>query len=47
MCPKLDAILFEAAQPVPFLLGWEAQRSLQQRLLLDPEGPEAVLLLEH
>jgi lipoyl(octanoyl) transferase len=47
MRPKLDAILFEAAQPVPFLLGWEAQRSLQQRLLLDPEGPEAVLLLEH
>lgn len=47
MCPKLDAILFEAAQPVPFLLGWEAQRSLQQRLLLDPGGPEAVLLLEH
>jgi lipoyl(octanoyl) transferase len=47
MCPKLDAILFEAAQSVPFLLGWEAQRSLQQRLLLDPEGPEAVLLLEH
>ncbi|MCP9942822.1 lipoyl(octanoyl) transferase LipB [Cyanobium sp. ATX 6E8] len=47
MCLKLDAILFEAAQPVPFLLGWEAQRSLQQRLLLDPEGPEAVLLLEH
>jgi lipoyl(octanoyl) transferase len=47
MCPKLDAILFEAAQPVPFLLGWEAQRSLQRRLLLDPEGPEAVLLLEH
>ena len=47
MCPKLDAILFEAAQPVPFLLGWDAQRSLQQRLLLNPEGPEAVLLLEH
>jgi len=47
MCPKLDAILFEAAKPVPFERAWEAQRSLQQRLLLDPEGPEAVLLLEH
>lgn len=47
MRPKLDAILFEAVQPVPFLLGWEAQRSLQQRLLLNPEGPDAVLLLEH
>jgi lipoyl(octanoyl) transferase len=47
MCPKLDAILFEAAQPVAFERAWAAQRSLQQRLLLDPEGPEAVLLLEH
>ena len=26
---------------------WAAQRSLQQRLLAQPEGPEAVLLLEH
>jgi len=47
MGPKLDAILFEAARPVPFLHAWEAQRSLQQRLLDHPEGPEAVLLLEH
>ncbi|MEX0588823.1 MAG: lipoyl(octanoyl) transferase LipB, partial [Cyanobium sp.] len=47
MRPKLDAILFESMQPVSFELGWEAQRSLQQRLLLNPEGPEAVLLLEH
>ena len=47
MCPKLDAILFESAQPVAFDRAWAAQRSLQQRLLLDPEGPEAVLLLEH
>ena len=47
MQPKLDAILFEAAQPVPFERGWAAQRALQQRLLAHPEGPEAVLLLEH
>ena len=47
MCPKLDAILFEAAKPVPFERAWAAQRSLQQRLLTHPEGPEAVLLLEH
>ncbi|MCX5939752.1 MAG: lipoyl(octanoyl) transferase LipB [Cyanobium sp. LacPavin_0818_WC50_MAG_67_9] len=47
MGPKLDAILFEAAQPVPFERAWAAQRSFQQRLLAHPEGPEAVLLLEH
>jgi len=47
MCPKLDAILFEATQPVPFARAWAAQRSLQQRLLAHPEGPETVLLLEH
>ena len=47
MRPKLDAILFEATQPVPFPRAWEAQRQLQQRLLKDPEGPDAVLLLEH
>jgi lipoyl(octanoyl) transferase len=47
MCPKLDAILFEAAKPVPFERAWAAQRSLQQRLLTHPEGPDAVLLLEH
>ncbi|MEB3202158.1 MAG: lipoyl(octanoyl) transferase LipB [Synechococcus sp.] len=47
MRPKLDAILFEAMQPVPFERAWAAQRQLQQRLLNHPEGPEAVLLLEH
>lgn len=47
MRPKLDAILFEAMHPVPFELAWAAQRQLQQRLLDRPEGPDAVLLLEH
>ena len=47
MGPKLDAILFVAAAPVPFLQGWQAQRILQQRLLEDPAGPDALLLLEH
>ncbi len=47
MRPKLDAILFEAAQPLPFAQAWDAQRSLQQRLLDHPAGPDAVLLLEH
>ncbi len=47
MRTQLDAILFEAVQPVPFERAWAAQRSLQQRLLACPEGPEALLLLEH
>ena len=45
--PNLDAILFEAAAPVPFERAWSVQRQLQQRLLAHPEGPDAVLLLEH
>ena len=45
--PNLDAILFEATGPVPFERAWAAQRQLQQRLLDRPEGPDAVLLLEH
>jgi lipoyl(octanoyl) transferase len=32
---------------VPFAQAWQQQRQLQQRLLEDPEGPAAVLLLEH
>jgi lipoyl(octanoyl) transferase len=52
MAPQLDAILFEAVlfearRPLPFAVGWQAQRQLQQRLLHDPEGPDALLLLEH
>ena len=47
MAPPLDAILFESSAPVGFERGWRAQRRLQQRLLADPTGPDAVLLLEH
>lgn len=47
MASQLDAILFEASQPVPFLKGWQAQQCLQQRLLAHPAGPDAVLVLEH
>jgi lipoyl(octanoyl) transferase len=42
-----SAILFEARRPVPFPRGWAWQRQLRERLLGDPEGPDAVLLLEH
>jgi lipoyl(octanoyl) transferase len=42
-----DAICFQAVQPVPFPLAWAWQRRLQERLLIDPRGPEALLLLEH
>ncbi|MFM8936724.1 MAG: lipoyl(octanoyl) transferase LipB [Vulcanococcus sp.] len=42
-----DAICFQAAGPVPFPQGWAWQQQLQRRLLADPAGPEAVLLLEH
>ena len=47
MPPRTSAILFEAAAPVPFGLAWQWQRLLQARLLADPEGPEALLLLQH
>ena len=47
MGSQLDAILFEPKQLVPFERGWHAQRQLQQRLLLKPEGPDAVILLQH
>jgi lipoyl(octanoyl) transferase len=42
-----DALLIEVVEPVPFVWGWQAQRQQQQRLLADPAGPDAVLLLEH
>jgi lipoyl(octanoyl) transferase len=32
---------------VPFPRAWAWQRQLQERLLADPEAPEAVLLLQH
>ncbi len=47
MRPRVDAILFEAQRPVPFERCWATQQALQQRLLADPSGPDAVLLLEH
>ena len=47
MGSQLDAILFEFERLVPFERGWHAQRQLQQRLLLQPEGPDAVILLQH
>jgi lipoyl(octanoyl) transferase len=42
-----SAILFEARRPVSFPRAWVWQRTLRDRLLRDPDGPEAVLLLEH
>ncbi|MFZ9952627.1 MAG: lipoyl(octanoyl) transferase LipB [Vulcanococcus sp.] len=42
-----DAICFQAEGPVPFPLGWAWQRQLQERLLAHPDGPDALLLLEH
>jgi len=42
-----DAILLEPPGLVPFAQAWQQQRQLQQRLLEDPEGRAAVLLLEH
>lgn len=47
MAPRLDAILFESSRPVAFERGWRAQQALQQRLLANPDGADAVLLLEH
>lgn len=47
MAPQLDAILFEGRRPLAFETAWRAQRQLQQRLLVAPQGPDAVLVLEH
>jgi len=47
MTPNGSAILFEASSPVPFPRAWAWQQQLQQRLLRDPAGPDAVLLVEH
>ena len=47
MGPQLDAILFEAREPVPFQRAWAWQQQLQTRLLQDPAGPDALILLEH
>ncbi len=47
MIPCLDAILVEPPEPVAFATAWAWQRDLQARLLSDPDGPEALLLLQH
>ena len=47
MDTKRAAILYEPPGPVPFPRAWAWQRQLQERLLADPEAPEALLLLEH
>ncbi|MEB3256799.1 MAG: lipoyl(octanoyl) transferase LipB [Cyanobacteriota bacterium] len=47
MAPKGSAILFEAGGPVAFPRAWAWQQELQQRLLRDPAGSDAVLLMEH
>jgi lipoyl(octanoyl) transferase len=47
MSPNGSAILFEAGRPVPFPQAWAWQQRLQQRLLEEPTGPDAVLLVEH
>lgn len=47
MAPNPAAILFEPDGPVPFRRAWAWQRQLQGRLLVDPTGAEALLVLEH
>ena len=47
MGSKGRAILYEVPWPVPFPLGWDWQGQLQRRLLDQPDGAEAVVLLEH
>jgi len=47
MDTRRAAILYETPGPVPFPRAWAWQRQLQERLLADPEAPEAVLLLQH
>ena len=47
ICTTADAICFEPAGLIAFPRAWSWQQQLQQRLLADPGGPEALLLLEH
>ena len=47
MHTRRSAILYEPAAAVPFEWAWGWQRQLQERLLQDREGPEAVVLLQH
>jgi lipoyl(octanoyl) transferase len=47
MHPPVDAICFEPSGLVPFPIAWGWQRQLQGRLLADPGGAEALVLLQH
>jgi lipoyl(octanoyl) transferase len=49
MAPSLDAILFDrhGGPPLAYGRAWRMQQQLQARLLADPAGPDAVLLLQH
>jgi lipoyl(octanoyl) transferase len=47
MDPQLDAILFDPPGLVPFERAWSWQHTLQERLLADPAGPDALLLVQH
>jgi lipoyl(octanoyl) transferase len=49
MAPSLDAILFDRSSgpPLGFARGWRLQQELLARLLANPAGPDAVLLLQH
>ena len=42
-----DAICFEPAGLIAFPRAWSWQQQLQRRLMADPAGPDALLLLEH
>ena len=43
--PGHDALCFEPTGCVPFAQGWSWQHQLQRRLLENPGGPKAALLL--
>lgn len=47
MGSQRPAILFESTAVVPYRRAWSWQRRLLERALADPDGPDAVLLLEH
>lgn len=47
MRSQRPAILFESTAVVPYRRAWSWQRRLLERALADPQGPDALLLLEH